>query len=455
MSQVEKRICKTFDKNLDKFVDKVDTVRQRAAALQQSVSKPSLPQADIAPEALEELHIALEELNVAEEELKAQNEELAIARASAEAERHRYHDLFEFAPDGYLVTDDAGIIREANRAAANLLNISKQYLIGKPLINYISYEERRTFRSKLNQLYQSDWMQEWEIHICPRGGVAFDAAITVSTVRNWEGKASGWRWLLRDITARKQAEEKIRNIQLQNLQLQEAARLKSHFLAIMSHELRSPMNAIIGFSQLLLRQSYNPLAPNQQNMVERILNSGRHLLTLIDEILDFSKIEAGHLKLKLEEFNLAELVTATTEELRSLAEQKNLALQVKLNLQNPRVVNDKTRLRQVLINLLSNAIKFTEVGSVAVEVCELPANQLALAVKDTGIGIASADIEHIFEEFRQVNQTLTREHGGTGLGLAITNRLVSMMQGKIMVESQLRQGSTFRVELPRYVSSED
>jgi PAS domain S-box-containing protein len=455
MSQVEQRICKNFDKNLDKFVDTVDTVRQRTAALQQCISKTSLPQGDITPQALEELHTALEELHVAEEELKAQNEELAIARTQVEAERQRYHDLFEFAPDGYLVTDDVGTIREANSAAAKLLNVSKQYLIGKPLVNYILYEERRTFRSKLKQLHQIDWMQEWAIHICPRGGVAFDAAITVSTACNGEGKASGWRWLLRDITARKQAEEKIRNIQLQNLQLQEAARLKSHFLAIMSHELRSPMNAIIGFSQLLLRQAHNPLAPNQQNMVERILNSGRHLLTLIDEILDLSKIEAGRLKLKLEEFNLAELVTATTEELRSLAEQKNLALQVKLNLQNPRVVNDKTRLRQVLVNLLSNAIKFTEAGSVSIEVSELLANRLAIAVKDTGIGIAEADIDHIFEEFRQVNQTLTREHGGTGLGLAITKRLVSIMQGKIMVESQLRQGSTFRVELPRQVKSDD
>jgi signal transduction histidine kinase len=256
---------------------------------------------------------------------------------------------------------------------------------------------------------------------------------------------------VRDVTVRKQAEEQMRNIQMQNLQLQEAARLKSHFLAIMSHELRSPMNAIIGFSQLLLRYSQHSLAPKQENMIQRILTSGRHLLTLIDDILDFSKLEAGRMELNLQELNLAELVKATTEEMRSLSEQKNLTTEVHLNLYNPDVVNDKTRLRQIIVNLLSNAIKFTETGSIQVEVWELTANRIAIAVKDTGIGIAAADLAHIFEEFRQANQSLTREHGGTGLGLAITNRLVHMMQGTIKVESKLGEGSTFRVEIPRQV----
>lgn len=440
---------------MDKFVQKVDTLRQRLYALQEGVSDSSLQQLGMTPlEGLEELQVALEELQVAQEELKAQNEELAIARARVEAERQRYHDLFEFAPDGYVVTDNTGIIRETNRAAATLLNVSRQYLLGKPLINFIPYEERRIFRAKLTQLHQIDWMQEWEIHLRPRDSEAFDAAVTVSTVRDWQGNSAGWRWLLRDITARKQAEEKIRNIELQNLQLQEAARLKSQFLAIMSHELRSPMNAIIGFSQLLLRQPHQRLAKNQESMVERILNSGKHLLKLIEDVLDFSKLEVGQLQLQLAELNLAELVTATTEQLYSLVEQKNLALQVNLNLQNPYIVNDSDRLRQVLVNLLSNAIKFTDSGSVQVEVWELPSDRIAIAVKDTGIGIAEVDVEQIFLEFQQVNQTLTRKHGGTGLGLAIVDRLVRMMQGNISVESQLGEGATFRIELPRQVRGE-
>lgn len=441
----------TFEQSVNKFVEQVDTVRQRAKAIQQRASNLSLPQPDIMPAALEELQSALEELHVAEEELRVQNEELTVARARIEAERQRYQDLFDFAPDGYLVTDASGIIREANRAVARMFNISQQKLIGKPLVNFIPYEERRCFRAKLNQLHQHDFMQEWELCLCPRESEAFDAALTVSTVRSWEGKPTGWRWLVRDITLRKQAEAKIRDIQMQNIQLQEAAKLKSHFLAIMSHELRSPMNAIIGFSQLLLRYPHQSLAPRQENMVQRILNSGKHLLTLIDDILDFSKLEVGRLELKLQELNLAELVTATVEEMSSLVEQKNLSLDVTLNLNNPYIFNDKIRLRQILVNLLSNAIKFTDTGSVSIEVAELAANKVAIAIKDTGIGIAEADLTHIFEEFRQLNQTLTREHGGTGLGLAITSRLVEIMQGKITVETKPGQGSTFRVELPRQV----
>jgi PAS domain S-box-containing protein len=453
---MEPSISKNFDTNIDEFTLKVDSVQQYAQTLQHHIAKSTSHESEeIMLQALEELQTSLEELRVAEEELKQQHEELAIARATVEAERQRYHDLFEFAPDGYLVTDNVGMIWEANRAAANLLNVPQGYLIRKPLINFIPFEDRRNFRAKLNQLLQADWMQEWELVIKPRVGENFDAAVTVSTVRDWQGKQIGWRWLIRDITARKQTEEKIRHIQVQNLQLQEASKLKSHFLAIMSHELRSPMNAIIGFSQLLLRHKTNQgLSNSQQNMVERIFNSGKHLLTLIDDILDFSKLEVGCLKLQLQELNLAELVTVTVEQMHSLAEQKNLELQININLQNPYIVNDSTRLRQVLINLISNAIKFTDVGNIQVDVWELPLNKIAIAVKDTGIGIDESDLEQIFREFRQLNQTLTREQGGTGLGLAITDRLVSMMKGKVVVDSELGKGSTFCIEIPRQINDQ-
>ncbi|NER23096.1 MAG: GAF domain-containing protein [Symploca sp. SIO1B1] len=240
----------------------------------------------------------------------------------------------------------------------------------------------------------------------------------------------------------------------QNVQLLEAARLKSQFLATMSHELRTPMNAVIGFSQLLLRQRQSSLIPQQVDMVERILNNGKNLLTLINEILDLSKIEAGRLELKLENFNLVKLLRATVEELRSLAEEKHLELNIKADLQNPNVSNDSVRLRQIVVNLLSNAIKFTESGKVQVEVKEISEEQLAIIVKDTGIGIAQEDLEHIFEEFRQIDQTTTRKYSGTGLGLAITESLVKLMQGTITVESQLGVGSTFRIELPRQVPAD-
>jgi signal transduction histidine kinase/DNA-binding NarL/FixJ family response regulator len=241
-------------------------------------------------------------------------------------------------------------------------------------------------------------------------------------------------------------------IQNQNLRLLEAAELKSQFLATMSHELRTPMNAIIGFSQLLLRQTaQTPLVPAQMDMVNRILNNGKHLLTLINDILDLSKIEAGRLELQPESLRITDLLTATVEELRSLADQKKLQLTLQSRLNDPQIFNDSARLRQVIVNLLSNAIKFTETGKVEVEVREVSADRLVILVTDTGIGIATEEIARIFEKFRQVDQSLTRRHAGTGLGLAITRWLVQMMGGQISVSSQLGQGSTFRVDLPRAI----
>jgi signal transduction histidine kinase len=243
------------------------------------------------------------------------------------------------------------------------------------------------------------------------------------------------------------------HIELQNLKLIEASRLKSQFLATISHELRTPMNAIIGFSQLLLRPKCGELSRQQRDMVERILNNGKHLLLLLNEVLDFSKLEAGRLDLKPEQFDLPKVVKTTVEEMRSLAEEKNLSVLVNIDLHNTIVYNDPTRVRQILTNLLSNAIKFTESGVIRIEVKELPDNQLQLAVSDTGIGISPQELQHIFEAFRQVDQSTTRRYPGTGLGLPIIKALLQMMNGTISVESQLGKGSVFCIELPRHIPS--
>lgn len=284
-----------------------------------------------------------------------------------------------------------------------------------------------------------------------QAAIAIDNARMIKALEEQEARLENQNQML--ASQNQELERQRQQLQLQNLQLLEAARLKSQFLATMSHELRTPMNAIIGFSQLLLRQRQSPLTSPQVDMLQRILNNGKHLLALINEILDLSKIEAGRLDLKLEAFNILTLVNSTIDELRSLAQEKHLALEVHTNIQNPNVINDSVRLRQILVNLLSNAIKFTDTGSVEVEVWENEPEQLVFAVKDTGIGIAPKDLEHIFEEFRQVDQSLTKKYPGTGLGLAITKSLVQLMEGTIMVESQLGQGSTFRMELPRTVKA--
>ncbi|WP_445631800.1 ATP-binding protein [Nostoc sp. DSM 114167] len=247
-------------------------------------------------------------------------------------------------------------------------------------------------------------------------------------------------------------ERQQQQIQMQNFKLLEASRLKSLFLATISHELRTPMNAIIGFSQILLRPKFGQLTHQQADMVERILNNGKHLLMLLNEVLDFSKLEGGGLDFKAERFDISKVINLVVSEMRSLADAKNLSLLVQTDLQNPLIFNDPVRVKQILINLLSNAIKFTESGEISVEVKELPGNRVVVIVKDTGIGIAPKDFKHIFEAFRQVDQTITRKYPGTGLGLAIIDSLVRMMGGKIFLESKLGVGSIFKIELPRQIT---
>lgn len=438
--------------NLDKFGQQIQEVLHRSQFLEDCVSESPVQPENLLAQAFEELRTALEELHVTEEELRQQNEQLILAQEDLELERLRYQELFEFAPDGYLVTDTNGKILEANRAAVTVLNISKNFLIGKGLINFIPEEERYPFRTQLTRLQEIEQIQEWELRLQPRRSHIFDASLNVTTIKDKQGKPLGWRWLLRDITARKQAEAKLQAIQLQNMQLQEVARIRTQVMSVLSHELRTPMNSILGFSQLLLRRYYHLFPPELRDMVERIIKSGKHLLALIESILDFSKLESDKLQLKLQELNLVELVTATTEELRVLAEQKNLTLVFHSNLENPRITNDSDRLRQVLMNLISNAIKFTETGGVFVEVQQLNHNRVVLIIKDTGIGMPESELRNIFQEFWQIDRSTTRKYGGVGLGLAIVEKLVRLMNGTITVNSNLGQGSTFRLELPRQMS---
>lgn len=439
---------------VDSFLNHLEVVHQHSQNLQNTVGAASNPQVQLVATHLEALRVALEELRVAEEELREQNEELMAARYSIEQERQRYQELFEFAPDGYLVTDIYGVVQEANQSAAMLLNLPRNHVVDKPLANFVPEAGRQAFRTMLNQLPTLNRVQEWEIYLQRRASPAFQAALTIDTVRNGSGVPIALRWLLRDITLRKQAELQVNQLQLENFHLMEADRLKNEFFRNLSHELRTPINAIVGFADLLILQAPH-YEENLQfvHMLRRIVANSQHLLALIEEILDFSKLNANRLQLHPASFDLAELSTEVVEQMCSLADQKQLKLSLHLSQSAIPVWNDQTRVRQILINLLSNAIKFTPTGKVWLEVEELGNDRVALSVCDTGIGIAPEDQERIFREFWQVNQTLTREYGGTGLGLAITRALVQLMQGTVVLQSRVGEGSVFRVVLPRWISS--
>lgn len=228
---------------------------------------------------------------------------------------------------------------------------------------------------------------------------------------------------------------------------QEANRLKSAFIATMSHELRTPLNAIIGFSDVLLKMTR---IEKEKDYLQRILNNGDHLLALIGSILDISKIEAGQFELTDVPFIPAEMVAHVYKNLSSLLQKKKLQFSFKIDPDLPPVLcGDLAHIKQMLINLLSNSIKFTaETGAITVEIKKYDLKQWSMSVKDTGIGIPSDDLENLFTEFHQVDNSLQRSYEGTGLGLAIVRRFATLMGGSVKVESELGKGSTFTVYLP-------
>ena len=229
--------------------------------------------------------------------------------------------------------------------------------------------------------------------------------------------------------------------------LREVDRLKSQFLANMSHELRTPLNSIIGFSRVVLKGIDGPITDRQREDLDAIYNSGQHLLGLINDILDVSKIEAGKMELDFEPVNLEEIINGVMSTAIALVKDKAVDLQQSVPDELPIITADERRVRQILLNLVSNAAKFTDQGFIRVG-AKVDGGQVCMFVEDTGKGIAEEELKKVFEPFTQVDASTTREHGGTGLGLTISHSFVQLHGGRMWVESQLGEGSTFYFTLP-------
>ena len=264
---------------------------------------------------------------------------------------------------------------------------------------------------------------------------------SVSPIADSQGNVSGYRGLLRDVTRRRQADA----LKQEKMAAESASRSKSEFLANMSHEIRTPLNAIIGMVEMLLESS---LTGDQREDLMVVQSAAYALLSVINDVLDFSKIEAGKLELERSPFNLRDFLGEALKILAIKAHEKRLELAYRVAPDVPdRLIGDPHRFRQVLLNLIGNSVKFTESGEIVVfaRIKSLKDNKLLLhvAVKDTGVGIATGKQALIFEAFKQADGSTNRKYGGTGLGLAVSAQLVNLMGGRIAVRSELGNGSIF------------
>ncbi len=236
-------------------------------------------------------------------------------------------------------------------------------------------------------------------------------------------------------------------LDIEKKKVEEANKLKSEFLSNMSHELRTPLNSIMALSKILLEHSRNKLSKEESNYLEIIERNGRRLLAIINDILDLSRIEAGKMEVISQKVSIESLLYTTAENLQTLAKEKDLELEVFIPERLPMVITDEFRLHQVLTNIVGNAIKFTEKGEVTIS-GTYDSEFVNICVKDSGIGISEEMLESIFDEFRQVDGSISRRYEGTGLGLAIAKKIMSILGGSISVKSKLDEGSEFMVRVP-------
>ena len=362
----------------------------------------------------------------------------AIQRKMMEVETAQQKTYFETlvknSPIAIVTLDNDQRVVACNPAFENLFGYAKEEIIGDSLDSHITSIEERQNAKKYTEKVQSGQIVHRVVKRQRKGGTMVEVELFGVPVIV-EGKQVGILALYHDITKLINAQRKA----------EQAAQAKSEFLANMSHEIRTPLNAVIGMTGLLLDTS---LDAEQYSFVETIRTSGDTLLTVINDILDFSKIEAGKMTMEKQPFYLSACVESALDLLVSKANEKGVELAYMLHDNTPnKLLGDVTRLRQVLVNLLGNAVKFTEKGEIVVTVSaeKLQENQYSVkfSVRDTGIGIPKDRTDRLFQAFSQVDSSTTRRFGGTGLGLSISRSLVDMMGGKIWVESEVGQGSTF------------
>jgi PAS domain S-box-containing protein len=449
--------------DLNRFSNELNVAREHAEARFDAL--PSITPRD----ADAELVAALEELNVAEEELRAQHESLLDAHHSLERERERYRTLFELAPDPYIVTDENGVIEEANAAAATLLGVVSSKLEAKSLFKYMDSESRQGIRPLLTQLYSSGRVDKVQLVFRSTEGVTTRVEATMSLSRRGDGTAS-FCWLLRDITERLRIEDSInalnralnarvaqrtRELELALEGEQEARReaeaanrIKTELFARLSHEFRTPLHAVSGYLEILQQNIHGGLTSDQRHDVERIHQAQEHLMALVNMILDFAKLEGGPIELSMAEIPIEETLRGADALLEPQFAKKTISYTHHPGDPGLTVFADREKVQQIILNLLANAMRFTPSGGSVDLDWRIEDDSVIVRVRDTGPGIPDEKAEQIFEPFVQLREPGSVPSGGTGLGLAISRDLARAMGGDVSVKSSIGAGSVFTLTLP-------
>ena len=409
----------------------------------------------------------------AKEEIEESYRTLRVAQAEVRDERHRLELIIDSVADPILVTDQEGDIVLMNEPAERLFNVptaddSAQRRVranGAHLTSFVSNVLTRSGE----QRYRG------EIQLAdPVSGKSLPVEGVAGTILSEQGELMWVVTILHDLTeaiekarlydqlrqASAQLERKVQEataelaeqnelLRRQHIALEQASALKSQVLANMSHEFRTPLNAILGYTHMLLNGVTGPVSDHQRKSLSRIDSNSRHLLALINDILDITRIEAGRMPLNLSTFDIPELVHEVMAELEPIIKRSSLAVSARMSRNLRPLKSDRQKVKQVVLNLLSNALKFTPSGSVTIAASyDRDGKIVAISVHDTGVGIPREDQAKVFEDFRQLDTSPARGYGGTGLGLSICRRLAQMLGGSIELVSDPGRGSTFTLKLP-------
>ncbi|RMH72384.1 MAG: PAS domain-containing protein [Cyanobacteria bacterium J007] len=371
------------------------------------------------------------------------------SREQLKRSEERLEAIVETTTSGIVVLDTEGRITLSNQAAAHLLGYPRSATLGGVDERSPQSMQRSTYPTlaeivpfdRVRETGQPFCAIEYEIHYPDRPPAIL--SIDTAPLYDGQGRFEGAVVAIADISERKHAEAIARARDLAEAR----NRAKSEFLAQMSHEIRTPLNGVLGLSQILQREIFGPLNPKQREYINRIKDSGDHLLELINDILDLSKIEAGKAQLQYSAIEVAQLCKYCLKIVQERAYERGLQLTTDIDPQVRTLVGDERRLKQILLNLLSNAVKFTPEGQVSLRVEKTPPG-LRITVADTGIGIAPEDLPLVFEPFHQIQNDLNAKTQGTGLGLALSRDLARLHGGDLDAESTPGQGSRFHLYLP-------